>query len=383
MSEGQVPAPSFAAVSGLGLRTERVGALPLLDHVLARIGLDELLARFVPSDRRCSLPYARAVGVLLRSLVVEREPVYRQHEAVADFAPELFGLTAEQVAELGDDRIGRALDRLFDADRGALLTEVLVSTVAAFGLSLDEFHADTTSVRFAGFYAAARGRTVRGKRAPLITYGYSKDHRPDLKQLLVVLTTTRDGSVPCLFRAEAGNASDSRTHEETWDALCKLAGKKDFLYVADSKLCGGEAMDYLARKGGRFVTVLPRSRFEDEWFRKWIQENEPAWELVRDRRNPRRRHGPPDRWSVFRAPLPSKEGWPVVWVHGALLALRQEQARQEQLGRAREELDRLSRRLSGPRARRRARKLEHAYRAAVPQERKVAEPDSARMEGAA
>jgi transposase len=341
----------------MGLRTERVGALPVLDHVLSRVGLDELLARFVLSDRRCRLPYARAIGVLLRSLVVEREPVYRQHEAVADFAPDLFGLTAEEAEELGDDRIGRALDRLFDADRGALLTEVLVATVASFELSLDEFHADTTSVRFAGLYSAARGRLVRGKRAPFITYGYSKDHRPDLKQLLVVLTTTKDGAVPCLFRAEAGNASDSRTHEETWDALCRLAGRKDFLYVADSKLCAGEAMDHLDRRGGRFVTVLPRSRFEDQWFRKWLQDNEPAWELVRDRPHPRRRRGPRDRWSVLRAPLPSKEGWPVVWVHSTLLALRQEQTRQQQLARAREDLDRLSRRLGGPRARRRARKL--------------------------
>lgn len=341
----------------MGLRTERVGALPLVEHVLARVGVDALLGRFVPSDRRCEIPYAKALSAFLRSLVVEREPVYRQHEAVADFAPELFGLTQEELAALGDDRIGRALDRLFDADRGALLTEVLVGVVERFDLGLDEFHADTTTVRFAGQYVRARGRTIRGRRAAAITWGFSKDHRPDLKQLLVVLTTTKDGAVPCLFRAEAGNASDSRTHEETWDALAKLAGRKDFLYVADSKLCGADAMDHIDRRGGRFVTVLPRARFEDGWFRQWVQDHEPAWELVRDRPHPRRRRGPRDRWWVLRAELPSREGWPVVWVKGELLALRQAQTREEQLARAKQDLDVLLSRLTGPRARRRARRL--------------------------
>ena len=116
----------------MGLRTERVGALPLVGHVLARIGMDALLERFVPSDRRCDVPHAKALSAFLRSLVVEREPVYRQHEAVAAFAPELFGLDQGELDALGDDRIGRALDHLFDADRGAFLTEVLVEA----GLSL-------------------------------------------------------------------------------------------------------------------------------------------------------------------------------------------------------------------------------------------------------
>lgn len=93
-----------------------------------------------------------------------------------------------------------------------------------FSLSLDEIHDDSTSIKLTGQYRAARGRRVQGKRAPFITYGYSKDHRPDLKQLLFVLTTTHDGRVPIQFRCEDGNESDSTTHEETWDALCQVTG---------------------------------------------------------------------------------------------------------------------------------------------------------------
>ena len=106
-----------------------------------------------------------------------------------------------------------------------------------------------------------------------------------------------------------------------------MAGRPDFLYVADSKLCSRENMDYIDRRAGRFVTVLPRSRLEDGEFRKWIQTHEPEWEKVWDRPNPRRKGGPRDRWYVCRAPLPSREAWPVTWVFSTLLALRQEQSR--------------------------------------------------------
>ena len=102
---------------------------------------------------------------------------------------------------------------------------------------------------------------------------------------------------------------------------------------------------------GRFVTVLPRSRLEDGEFRKWIQTHEPEWEKVWDRPNPRRKGGPRDRWYVCRAPLPSREAWPVTWVFSTLLALRQEQSRREQLAGAQEELSDLKERLRSPKSR--------------------------------
>ncbi len=354
MSKGQA---SSALDADLGLRTERLGPLPLINHFLARIDLEAHIDRFVPtSDRRVRLPYAKALGVLLRSILVEREPIYRQYETVSTFADEAFGLDATLVRYVGDDAIGRALDRLFDADRAALLTAVVVAATEEFDVVLDELHNDSTSVSFCGQYAQARGRRLRGKRAPLITYGFSKDHRPDLKQLLFILTTSDDGGVPVQFRCEAGNCSDSKTHEESWDALCRATGRVDFLYVADSKLCSRDAMDHIDRRGGRLVTVMPRSRGEDPQFREWIQTHEPSWELVVDRPNPRRRGGPRDRWWVFRYPAPSREGWPIVWVYSSLLSLHQEYRRQQRIARTIEELEALNAKLAGPRPRRRSRK---------------------------
>jgi len=255
------------------------------------------------------------------------------------------------MGHLSDDRLGRALDHLFDADRATLITEVVLAVGQRFGLSFDELHNDSTSISFCGNYRSASGRNIRGRSAPAITYGHSKAHRPDLKQLLFILTVNSDGNIPVAFRCADGNESDSRTHIETWNALRVIAGRPDFLYVADSKLCSRDNMDHIERAGGRMVTVMPRNRREDQDFRKWIQTNTPEWECVWDRPNPRYNDGPRDRWFVYRAPLPSAEAWSIVWVWSTLLTLRQEARRQRNIAAATEEFQQLRNRLAGPKTR--------------------------------
>ena len=97
----------------------------------------------------------------------------------------------------------------------------------------------------------------RGRATPAITYGHSKDHRPDLKQLLYILTVTEDGGVPVYFTTRSGNTTDDQTHQETWKMLRELVGRADFLYVADCKLATMDNMRYIDRQGGRFMSVLP------------------------------------------------------------------------------------------------------------------------------
>ena len=315
------------------------------------MGLPALLERYVPTpDRRSAVSHAQALGVLLRSILVEREPIYRQQETVHGFAAGMFGIDAEQMRRLSDDRIGRALDRLFDADRAALLTEVVVAVGRRFGVAFDRLHNDSTSIALCGQYRAAGGRALRARTAPAITFGFSKDHRPDLKQLLFILTVTAEG-VPASFRCADGNTSDSVTHVQTWEALRAVAGRPDFLYVADSKLCSYANMQHIDAAGGRFVTVMPRSRQEDARFRKWIQTHTPDWELVWERPNVRHADGPRDCWYVYRPQLSSMEGWPITWVWSTLLTLHQRAARDRRVAAATEQLEQLHRRLAGARAR--------------------------------
>jgi transposase len=342
---------SASDLGPFSLRDERLGVLPLINAFIERLDVAGILDRHVPTDdRRCRLGYAKSLGVLLRALLVEREPMYRQETLVRSFAPKLFGLTSGDIKHVSDDALGRALDRLFQADRSALVTDVVVAASRNFNLRLDELHNDSTSVKFVGQYRASRQRG--GKTVPWITFGYSKDHRPDLKQLVLILTTTADGGVPVQFRCADGNTNDAVTHIETWEALRRATSRPDFLYVADCKLCSYENMRHIHSHGGRFVTVMPRSRKEDDLFREWAQTHEIPWQPAWDRVNPRRRHGPRDRWFTFRWELPSQEGWPVTWVYSTLLELKQRQRRLEHLHHAIEQLAQLDRRLQGPRPRR-------------------------------
>jgi len=94
----------MASSSNLTLRTQRLGPLPVINHFLHRMGLDELLAEFVPTtDRRQQVSHAKALGVLVRSLLVEREAIYRQQDVVSSFAPEAFGVDRDEANHLGDD----------------------------------------------------------------------------------------------------------------------------------------------------------------------------------------------------------------------------------------------------------------------------------------
>jgi transposase len=118
-----------------------------------------------------------------------------------------------------------------------------------------------------------------------VTWGHNKDHRPDLKQLLYILTVTRDGAVPVQFRVESGNATDDRSHRGTWELLCRLTGRRDFLYVADCKPATVENMASIHQRGGRFLSVLPRTRGEDRAFREAIRQGQVQWQPIHDKRD--------------------------------------------------------------------------------------------------
>jgi transposase len=232
------PLPPNLARSAHGtLRSSTVGALPILNRVLQRMRLEEHLRAYLPDeDHRTRPSTSKALVVLVRNLLLSREPLYGIGEWAAQHAPHLLGIAAEELARLNDDRMGRALDRLFLADMSSLALAVALQVVRTFDVSLDELHNDSTTITFAGVYAQADGRPFLGQPTLCITWGHNKDHRPDLKQLLFLLTVAEDGGVPLHFRVADGNTADVGTHRDTWDLLARLAGRCDFLYIADCKL---------------------------------------------------------------------------------------------------------------------------------------------------
>ncbi len=149
------------------LHTEVLDALPLVDHFCSRLSLNEWFHTAVGGgDVRTRLSPARALGVVIRNSCLHHEPVYALGEWAACHEPAALGLRPADVELLNDDRVGRALGRLFDAHRATLLNEEVLRAVREFEVDCTQLHNDSTSVRLNGLFAKATGK-LRGASPPL------------------------------------------------------------------------------------------------------------------------------------------------------------------------------------------------------------------------
>jgi len=279
---------------------------------------------------RQGLDHAEVLSVLVQNILVSRGPMYRIKEWAQQIEPAALGLTAPQVAGLNDDRIVRSLDALVSERGRSVFFRLALRVLKAFEVKAPRVHFDTTTVTLFGQYASSQAE-------PRITHGHSKDHRPDLKQLVFGLNVTSDGAVPLLHHVFSGNRTDDSVHVRNVDELRALLGREDFVYVADSKLCTKENLAHVAGHGGLFVTLLPRTRKEDIDFRKQLRAGAPAvrWRKIHEVPNPRRRSEPPDVFcSTDAGPAVTVEGYRVIWVRSSQKARIDAGIREDQVRRA-------------------------------------------------
>lgn len=327
----------------LQLDSKAIDALPIVNYFIERLALDRLLSRYVVSKASLKLPHSDTLLVMVRNILLDREPLYEVSEWAAKHDGELVGLRGLEPNILNDDRIGRSLDALFLADRATIMTELVVSAVEQFQIELSQFHNDSTTVTVTGKYKAPTA--YQGKQSVKLKRGINKDHRPDLKQLLFCLTVSRDGAVPVHCKVYDGNVTDDTTHIQTWEAIRRLAGRSDFTYVADCKLCTRDQMDYINKEGGRFITVMPRTRSEDKWFRQWVQSHQVEWhELLRKPKNELPNCKEDIYWG-FESLLPSHEGYRIIWILSSQKQQLDAHLRQQSIARTIEQLEKLKQRV--------------------------------------
>src|SRR5499433_2858728 len=248
----------------LRLRALRVGALPILNCIIACMGLAEELSLALNNPG-----YAEALQALIKNILVERNALYAVGEWAALYDAGLVGQD-----KIGDDKLGRALDRLFAADRATLQTRIVLAVMNGFDLKMDQIHNDTTSVTVSGAYDRQNPKAVRLKR------GHNKDGRPDLKQLVYSLCVSSDGAVPVHFKAYDGNQTDDGIHLETWNRLRTLLRHPRFIYVADCKLCTERNLRTIDAEHGFFVTVVPKTRSEVDAFTQAVLAGDVRWEEI-------------------------------------------------------------------------------------------------------
>lgn len=324
----------------LHLESLEVGAAPLVRLFLHQLDFESLLREHLPSRRGRDPALATEVvlSVLLSNLILARVPLYAMPHWVSRCVPEHLGLAPEEISLLNDDRIGRALDHLHQADRASLLTALVRQTVRAFDIDLQQLHQDTTTVTFSGEYRH-QPPVEQSERAPRITFGFNKDHRPDLKQLLMSITISDDGAVPVHYKLYDGNTSDDQVHRDSWLFLREIIGSSDFLYVADSKLCSRENMNLIAQHQGRFLTVMPRTRTEAGWFHDYLSSHEVNWQEVHRQANPRDLAGAEIVYEGYESPQRSAEGYRILWYRSSQKQLQDSQSRAQRLHRARQRIE--------------------------------------------
>lgn len=314
------------------LRSCRIGCLPIIDLFILQMNIEAHLKNALGNTG-----YADAIVILIKNILIDRNALY----AIREWASQ-FGLRLSDGREIGDDRLGRALDRLFETDRATLQTKIVLTVIKAFKIKMDQIHNDTTSITVSGRYDNQDEKGVQLKR------GHSKDHRPDLKQLIYSLCVSRDGAVPVHFKSFDGNRTDDTIHWEIWNDLRTLLQTPNFKYVGDSKLCVSQTLRKIDSAHGQFVAMVPRTRGEVEDFTNALAQGDVRWQrILRKQSNRNRKEF--DTFDSALGPYYLEEGFYLFWYRSSQKKRRDIEGRKDRINRAFDRLENMDlRRLRGP-----------------------------------
>lgn len=251
-----------------------VGELPLIKNVIERLGLKEIFAKYIKTHKNEKIPAVDSLMMLLFNITCGRQPLYELEEWVEHINPRIFGHHSFKKGTINDDRFGKALDKLYMADRATMMTQIVICMVKLTNLDLSRIHNDSTTVKA---YGKIPGKTRTGLK---LERGHSKDYRPDLKQIVYNLTISADGAVPVHYKTYEGSRTDDTTHIETWNTLCQIAGKSSFLYVADSKVCTRKQLSHIVGYGGRVVSIVPETWQEVEAFKNELRKKKKRRTII-------------------------------------------------------------------------------------------------------
>ncbi|MGA9752821.1 MAG: IS1634 family transposase [Acidobacteriota bacterium] len=253
--------------------------LPIVSAFATRIGLVDQIDRLVACDMEVSP--GRIVLALILDALSGRSPLFRLQEFFADKDIEL--LLGEDIppTKLADYTLGRVLERLCDAGTNKVLGAVVIGAMKSFSLDTSHAHHDTTSHTVYGDYLLY---DREGNDQPfVITNGFSKDHRPDLKQLVHSLLCV-DHGIPVYSKLLDGNESDKNINRDLIPEMVKRMrelGSKDFIYVADAALITEANLALMDDwdNGFLFVSRLPMTYNEcSDAISRAVEEE--AWEEI-------------------------------------------------------------------------------------------------------
>ena len=264
---GEGKEPEWAEVDTRRVRAERIldfGGYWLGLEISERLGLLPVLERLLPGGRE-EIPWSMMTKtlVLMRLCQPSSELRIAEHLYERSALGDLLGVPLNKV---NDDRLYRALDELlpWKIDLEKHLKERLGEL---FNLEYDLLLYDITSTYFEGEGAS----NEQEKR------GYSRDHRPDCKQVCIALVESREG-MPLGYEVFDGNRSDVTTVEEIVEKIEAMYGTASRIWVMDRGMVSEDNLEYLRSSGRRYIVGTPRSQLR-RIERELLKED---WKQVRE-----------------------------------------------------------------------------------------------------
>jgi transposase len=217
------------------VRVERLDHWGVIISVIHDLGLIDMLdTRLVPDQQDMITPGEAVAGMILNGWGFANRPLSLTPQFFANKPRELVfreGIDAEMFNRF---TLGRTLDEAYTSGCDRLVQELARAVCAQDGIALRFTHLDTTSFALSGEYGPDRDEP-----ALTMTHGYSKDHRPDLKQAVLELMVSQDGGVPFVSQRWEGHTSDIQIFQERAQALMQA-----FTHTPSPRYLGADAKLY-------------------------------------------------------------------------------------------------------------------------------------------
>ncbi len=232
------------------IKIQNIDHLGLVAGIVDTIGIVEIINNLIGIESGEKVTAGQAVkAMIINGLGFISKPLYMFPKFFESIPCEHLIGAGVKPEYLNDDKLGRVMDKLYSKGLDTIFLAITLNAVKKFDISLNTSHLDSSSIHVHGEYhqelpeiifsqpeLSDQGEPQIKSRQPIkINYGYSRDHRPDLKQFLIELVCTGDGDIPIFLKAASGNQADS-------SCFAKIAIdyknqiKVDSLIVADCAL---------------------------------------------------------------------------------------------------------------------------------------------------
>lgn len=313
------------------------GPSQLIAALCDEIGLETLINEAVEwHPSYCKVSPGMHVKAMVINILCSRMPLYRVSEFYHELDVELLFGSAYTATDFNDDALARTLDRLYDAQSWKIYSQLALSVLRHIGLPLEVVHSDTTSFSLHGDYSDQEDLNI--------TYGYNKDGRPDLKQIVIGLGVTPQ-RLPIIGKIEDGNTDDKTWNTAFITKLREVLAEEEWnglTYVADSALATMDNVLLMKQKGLSFITRLPdtfslsselkeEAGWRDQWQDVQVTNEEDGRSRYRLQSFERELYGQPLRFVV---------------VHSSHLEAKQQETLERQMNKEREKMAKALRTLS-------------------------------------